>query len=127
MIQGWEHLVIACCLFFILHHLVNKNKKAKAQDERINRPLDQLEDWDDYLAKLCRVSGKNAHELMSIAAEEAGLHFSKSRISEDFRIFIRTGELPHYVVRFLKQGKEHLDAIEEGPKPSISELPPGMF
>lgn len=113
MIQGWEHLVIALCICYILHHLINKNKKAKAQDERINRPVDQLEDWDDYLAKCCRVSGKNAHEIMTIAAEEAGLKLSKDRISKDFREFIRTGELPGYTIMFLKKGKECMDEIND--------------
>ena len=127
MIPGLEHAVIAACIAYILHRIINKNKKALAQEARINRPLDQLEDWDDYLAKLCRISKLNAHDIMEIAAKESGLNFGKSRINQDFKTFIDTGHLPHYTVRFLKQGKAHLDEINEGPIPYVGEIPPGMF
>ena len=78
MIQGWEHLVITICVCYILYYVINNSKKAKAQDKRIAK-LDagQMTDWDEYLAKLCRITGKNAHELMTIAAQEAGLNFNK--------------------------------------------------
>lgn len=125
MWQGWEHAVIAICISYILYHIVNKSKKAKAQQERINRDPYIQKDWDDYLAKLCRITGKNAHELMTIAAQEAGFNYSKDRISKDFRMFIQTGELPGYVIMFLKKGKEHMDKINEGP--GCKTQMPGMF
>ena len=125
MIQGWEHLVIAICISYILHRLINKGKKAKAQEERFNRPIDQLEDWDDYLAKLCRITGKHAGQIFKLAAEDAGLNLGQSIISKDFRIFIHEGELPHYVIRFLEKGKDHLDKINEGPV--CKTQMPGMF
>jgi len=126
MIQGWEHLVLALCITYILHYVINKNKKAKAQDERINRDPYVQEDWDDYLAKLCRITKKNAHELMMIAAQEAGLNHNKDKISQDFRVFIQTGELPGYVKRFLEKGKEHIDAIDEGPTLRKDQIPPAF-
>ena len=123
MIDGWEHFVIAICICYIFYYLINKSKKAKAQNERMNRPIDQLEDWDDYLAKCCRVSGKNAHEIMTIAAIEAGLSGDKKKISKDFREFIRTGEVPQYTIRFLKKGKECLDEINDEPMKANDTFP----
>jgi hypothetical protein len=127
MIQGWEHLVITICVCYILYYVINNSKKAKAQDKRIAK-LDagQMTDWDEYLAKLCRITGKNAHELMTIAAQEAGLNFNKARISKDFRAFIHSedGELPGYVILFLKRGKDKIDSIEEGPGRTKNQVPP---
>lgn len=117
MIQGWEHLVITLCIIFIARYLIKNTKKGKAQDERIQRPIGQLDDWDDYLAKLCRITGKNAHDLMLIAAQESGLNYDKNRVNKDFRRFIGTGELPYYVTRFLEKGKEKIESIDEGPIP----------
>ena len=127
MIQGWEHLVIALCISYILHHVLNKSKKAQAQDKRIAK-LDagEMTDWDEYLSKLCRITGKNAAELMTIAAQESGLNFSQDRISKDFRTFIHSedGELPNYVIMFLKKGKDKIDSIEEGPGRPKNQVPP---
>jgi len=123
--QGFEHVIIALCLGFILHRLLNKNKKAIAQEERINRPVDQLDNWDDYLAKLCRISGKNAGELFNIAAQEFGAGISDKTVNQHFRIFISEGELPHYVIRFLKEGKDKIDEINDGPTCKSQDL--GMF
>ena len=122
---GFEHLILALCITFILNRLLNHSKKAKAIDERLEQ-LDsgKMETWDEYLSKLCRITGKNAHELMTIAAQESGLNFSPDRVSEDFRSFIHDGELPNYVVMFLKKGKEKIDSIDEGP---TFKSPPGMF
>jgi len=125
MFQGYEHLILALCIGFILHRVLNKNKKAKAQDERIHRDPNVQKDWDDYLAKLCRITGKNAHELMTIAAQESGLNLSEERIREDFRLLIREGELPNYVIMFLKKGKDKIDNINDGPTCKKQDL--GMF
>ena len=126
MIQGIEHLVIALCIAYILHYIINKNKKAKRQDEILAKGCRTQEgDWESYLAKLCRITGKNAHELMTIAAQESGLNSNKEKISQDFREFLRTGELPYYVIRFLEKGKEHIDSIDEGPE--CKTQMPGMF
>ena len=124
---GFEHLILALCITFILHRVLNGSKKAKAQDARLEKlAAGKMTDWDEYLSKLCRITGKNAHELMTIAAQEAGLNFSKDRISKDFRDFIHSedGELPNYVIMFLKKGKDKIDSVDEGPtvKP-----PPGIF
>lgn len=127
MIQGWEHLVITLCICFILWYVITHSKKAKAQEKRIAK-LDarQMTDWDEYLSKLCRITGKNALELMTIAAQEAGLNLSKGRISKDFRTFIHSedGELPGYVIQFLQKGKEKIDSIDEGPTLRKNMVPP---
>jgi hypothetical protein len=126
MIHGWEHAVIAACIGYILHVLINKNKTAKRQEEILAKGCETKEgDWESYLAKLCRITGKNAHELMYIAAQESGLNYSKSRISQDFRALVRTGELPYYVIRFLEKGKDHIDSINDGPE--CKTQMPGMF
>jgi len=116
MFAGIEHLILALCIAFVAHRLLNKSKKAIAQDERIKQ-LDsgKMETWDEYLSKLCRITGKNAHELMLIAAKESGLNFSEERVNKDFRSFIHDGELPNYVIMFLKRGKEKIDSIDDGP------------
>lgn len=85
-----------------------------------------MTDWDEYLSKLCRITGKNAHELMTIAAQEAGMNSSKEKISKDFRAFIHSpdGDLPGYVILFLKKGKDYIDSIEEGPERPRNQVPP---
>jgi hypothetical protein len=86
----------------------------------------QMTDWDEYLSKLCRITGKNAHELMTIAAKEAGLNLTPKRISKDFRDFIHSenGDLPNYVIMFLRKGKDKIDSIDEGPTLRKDQVPP---
>jgi len=125
--QGIEHLILALCICFLMYYIINNSKKAKAQDKRMAK-LDagQMTDWDEYLSKLCRITGKNAHELMTIAAQEAGLNLTRERVSKDFRTFIHSedGDLPGYVIMFLKRGKDKIDSIEEGPERPKNQVPP---
>ena len=108
--EGYENLIIVICIFYLVYRM-HGTEKAKNQRERLNRSLDVQNDWDDYVAKLCRITGKNAGELFHIAAEESNLHYSDQVIGNHFKTFIDTGEVPRYVEVFLEKGKDKIDSI----------------
>lgn len=63
--------------------------------------------YPEYLLKLCRIKNKNQYDFFVIAAEKHKL--SVYIIKNDWRTYIKTGELPDYMIEFLDEGKEYID------------------
>ena len=98
----WGHIVaniIIVLIGFWFLHSCNKIQKA-ARGKESNEP-----DWNAYLYKLHRILEISEREIFKIAAEE------KYNLSWEihYATFLKTGELPSYLVSFLKEGKQAID------------------
>lgn len=56
---------------------------------------------DEYLSSLAMVRRCSVYDLFQCSAEE--WRFSSSKIESDFRSYLKTGHIPHYVVNYVKQ------------------------
>lgn len=66
----------------------------------------------DYLSKLCVIKDLTQPEVFHIAAREMGFGFTDEKVNGDYFDYYRTKKLPHYVVTFIEEGKEYIDAVE---------------
>ena len=62
----------------------------------------------EYLWKLKQISDKSEYELFYIAAEEKG--WPDYQVERHFTRYLENQTLPNYVIEFLEDGKEYIDA-----------------
>ncbi len=62
----------------------------------------------EYLWKLKQISDKSEYELFYIAAEEKG--WPDYQVERHFIRYLENQTLPNYVIEFLEDGKEYIDA-----------------
>ena len=56
---------------------------------------------DEYLASLARVRQCSVYDLFRISG--VNWRFSNSKVETDFKAYLKTGHIPHYVVNYVKQ------------------------
>lgn len=56
---------------------------------------------DEYLSSLALFRQCSVYNLFQCSAEE--WRFSNSKIDSDFKSYLKTGHIPHYVVNYVKQ------------------------
>lgn len=56
---------------------------------------------DEFLASLAIVRKCSVYELFVRSGEE--WRFSASKIENDFKSYVKTGHIPHYVINYVKQ------------------------
>ena len=62
----------------------------------------------EYLWRLKQITGKSEYEIFHIAAEEKG--WPRYQVERQFRRYLDDQTLPVYVIEFLEDGKEHINA-----------------
>ena len=56
---------------------------------------------DEYLASLARVRQCSVYDLFRFSGVD--WRFSNSKVETDFKAYLKTGHIPHYVVNYVKQ------------------------
>lgn len=90
-------------MFFLLVMLVVYLWASKGNLIKL-RPLTP----QDYLWKLKCISGKSEYELFHIAAREKG--WPSYQVERHFGRYLKDQKMPKYVLEFLNDGKEYIDA-----------------
>ena len=62
----------------------------------------------EYLWKFKCITGKSEYEIFHIAAEEKG--WPRYQVERHFKRYLEDQTLPDYVIAFLEDGKEHINA-----------------
>lgn len=76
----------------------------------IYRTTNKCGNYDDYLTALSFKTGKSQKELFRIAADVTGINLSNNKVNQDYLSYSLNGdEIPHYVKKFLDEGKEWID------------------
>ena len=82
----------------------------EAVEKKLNIKFQRPRTYDDYLKKLQLITGKSLYDIFRIAADETGIKFGDRKIINDLNTYFETqGQLPHYLIKFLKEGEPYLD------------------
>ncbi|MGD2072515.1 MAG: hypothetical protein PVG65_03405 [Candidatus Thorarchaeota archaeon] len=71
------------------------------------KAVNEPKSYPDYLLKLARIADKHQYEFFEIAGKEDKI--PNYIIKNDWKIYIKTGKLPSYMITFIDEGKEYID------------------